>query len=571
MYIAGKVSISVQYIVPIGLVAIIALTFSCKERSSESLLGANQPISVEVSDSDLPIAGRSRFDFFTARYGLPTDFSQFVKILKKTQANESSGFLYELIPHGRSLQRNATDHTEPRVLLFPEYRTNNDCPKFPTDQIFLAFSARAKSMEAISYNDAMGRYEFQIVKPYSKGTAPEIFYARRTFCKTCHQYGGPIFSSVPWSETLNAPKTRKAIASALTASHPQQLDDFPHYHGIGIGPAMGGTFFVDGIMEDAAEMILLQNMWRNVCGDDEDEVSCKRLAIKLALFRLLFPNHRTLPKDFDRFAAEYNDIARKTWPLNGIAVPNLRIPDREGKPYERLPAYLDPLTPRKPLMILLFSKVEQAPQLGRETGGPARFVDSIMGFTFSDHAGVIRKRLIKYSQNSWKRILEPVDSKTIDILLKDPVFKPRALVNVILKQLGAPTISKACYINDADRLNPLAIGGESLVLSTKSKGTEESLLKGLFSSYCGSCHVGTGDPKLDFMENHDKLLSKLSLDPRVLERLEWPQNLPIHSQMPPVDSEEGRRIRSPEYASDRQRMIIGLKMFSKKRFSQNLQ
>jgi hypothetical protein len=68
-------------------------------------------------------------------------------------------------------------------------------------------------LEVISYNEAAGRFEFQLVKDYRAGGRPQVFYANRNICYACHQNGAPIFSRALWDETNANP----AIAARLTA------------------------------------------------------------------------------------------------------------------------------------------------------------------------------------------------------------------------------------------------------------------------------------------------------------------------------------------------------------------
>ena len=106
-----------------------------------------------------------------------------------------------LIPLGRSLQRYAAHpdyFASPRVLV----AVTGDRAAGPgslrlADRLFLGYQPAADAIEAISYNAAAGRFEFQEVVGYSEGAAPEP--AERRVCLACHQAGGPIFSRPLWS------------------------------------------------------------------------------------------------------------------------------------------------------------------------------------------------------------------------------------------------------------------------------------------------------------------------------------------------------------------------------------
>jgi hypothetical protein len=68
-------------------------------------------------------------------------------------------------------------------------------------RLFLGFVENASEIEVLSYNEAAGRFEFQLVQNYCEGCVPRIVYARRAICTTCHQGAAPIFSQRPWNET----------------------------------------------------------------------------------------------------------------------------------------------------------------------------------------------------------------------------------------------------------------------------------------------------------------------------------------------------------------------------------
>jgi hypothetical protein len=68
-------------------------------------------------------------------------------------------------------------------------------------------------MEVISYNDEAGRFEYQLVKNYSKN--PKVYYVTRGKCLSCHQGQAPIFSIPSWADTSLNQNMSKLIASKL--------------------------------------------------------------------------------------------------------------------------------------------------------------------------------------------------------------------------------------------------------------------------------------------------------------------------------------------------------------------
>ena len=108
-----------------------------------------------------------------------------------------------LIPAGRSLQRSAA---APEYFRYPRVVIAVDSePKkvgliggLPMkDMLFLGYQERARVIEAISYNPDAARFEFQIIKNYGPDTKPDLVYADRGLCMSCHQNAGPIFSEAP--------------------------------------------------------------------------------------------------------------------------------------------------------------------------------------------------------------------------------------------------------------------------------------------------------------------------------------------------------------------------------------
>lgn len=101
-----------------------------------------------------------------------------------------------LIPLGRSLQRNASvgeAYRYPRVVAAV---VGEPVPGAPLlrDRLYLGYHEKTALLEVISYNDAAGRFEFQVVKDYRPGGAARVFHSRRVVCLSCHHGGGPIFS-----------------------------------------------------------------------------------------------------------------------------------------------------------------------------------------------------------------------------------------------------------------------------------------------------------------------------------------------------------------------------------------
>ena len=166
-----------------------------------------------VPGPDLPAEGRSLFDLMAAD-GVPFPFEALVRKLER-QAGCKTGQCVSsvLIPLGRSLQRASAApdfFASPRVVV--AVTGEGLGPMFAKDRLYLGYQERANLIEVISYNEAAGRFEFQLVRNYSAGGTPELVYASRAVCTACHQNHAPIFSRQVWDETNANPRIAAALA-----------------------------------------------------------------------------------------------------------------------------------------------------------------------------------------------------------------------------------------------------------------------------------------------------------------------------------------------------------------------
>lgn len=126
-----------------------------------------------------------------------------------------------LIPMSRSLQRFSGDPDYfkfPRVILAANTHSTQVGVEPLSGRLFIAYSEPAKQLEVISFNEDMGRFEFQVVTNYGDESTPQVFYANRDACLSCHQGRSPIFPSFPWAET----NSTDSLAKALSKTHGSQ-------------------------------------------------------------------------------------------------------------------------------------------------------------------------------------------------------------------------------------------------------------------------------------------------------------------------------------------------------------
>ena len=184
-----------------GLLFMAAIYWSINYASTPSISALTEIIEQKeatlfnqvIPDTDLPPEGtRSLFDhLITQNEGIPFPFSEFSNLLTNVSPNNEPP-LSVLIPNGRSLLKGQADNTLPRIILSPDFQA----PNTPTGlglntqgQLFMGFVEAADEIEVISYNEAAGRFEYQLVQNYCEGCVPRVVYARRAICLTCHQGG----------------------------------------------------------------------------------------------------------------------------------------------------------------------------------------------------------------------------------------------------------------------------------------------------------------------------------------------------------------------------------------------
>lgn len=294
--------------------------------------------------SDIPAAGRSLFDFAmaagnagTAAYEIPDTFEQLVRRIETRVGCAADCSRRVLIPLGRSLQRSAASpdfFVAPRVVV--AITGEGAGPLSGRDRIYLGYQPRAGLIEVISYNEAAGRFEFQLVKDYRPGATPKLVYAQRGVCIACHQNHGPLFSRQVWDETNANPEVAELLSRGnhafrrIPVEVPNAIDD----------------------ATDRANLIgVTQRLWTEAC-----DPRCRAAALTAALqYRL------SGGRSFERepVALAIAGGFRKRWP-DGLAIPNPDIPNRNpvdssagasGLALAHVPAGLEPLAPRAPLAI----------------------------------------------------------------------------------------------------------------------------------------------------------------------------------------------------------------------------
>ncbi len=321
----------------------------------------------KVPGADVPPVGRSLFDLlFTvdkhgaARYQIPFPFPALLDAIERripVPANAPLPALKTtLIPLGRSLQRNAAS---PEFFKYPRVIVAVDTePVVPggdeaiqlKDRLYLGYQEKSQIIEVISYNEQAGRFEFQVVKDYGADTEPQVFYANRTLCTSCHQNGAPLFAEAAWSETTN----NHAIVRRLSKEESR-------FYGLAVNRGVPAAV-IDNSTDRANLLSVLQLLWREGCGGGE--VTAEAVNCRAAMFTGMLQYRLSSAAHFDTGSRQYNEdflaVFEKSWRARwpeGLKIPNPNIPNRVPVLVDtHIPGPLDPLNKRPPLEVWFVDK-----------------------------------------------------------------------------------------------------------------------------------------------------------------------------------------------------------------------
>jgi hypothetical protein len=511
-----------------------------------------------IPETDLPPAGtRSLFDHVVVQNdGLPYPFEKLVALLQKHHP-EGQPPVSVLIPHGRSLLKGQADDAHPRIVVAADYQKANTPAAFglaPQGQLYLGFVENAHEIEVLSYNEAAGRFEFQLVQNYCEGCVPRIVYARRAICTTCHQGATPIFSQRPWNETNGQQATADAIAAARGIAA---------YHGIPVRQPLSMPERFDQLTDVGNFLKATQKLWLDGCGEQGHE--CRRQMLALAL------QYADNPGGFDakgEGANRLRQLQASSFPKTGIAVPesDLRNRDPIGEKqgfkgwlrslvvrdfqfgegakdnedlnrFDQLPplaAEVDPLTVRPPKQILTANDIDGV------YGVAAFFTDSdlkSLGEAYGHDSRKIQARLAA---------------------LPPEVFVPRPLSRVAIMNALLPSPRDYCCLKTDDMSPPVVSGAPPL------KIVKLTQLKP-FEAHCFACHRGNPAKRLDFMngKTEDEVLANLQAKQEIRDALDWERyegTDKASKLMPPRDSVQYHKLlkAGPEYRAKMRETVPGM-------------
>jgi hypothetical protein len=351
---------------------------------------------------DLPPAGRSLFDFAVTReaggkqvHDVPFPFERLVKHLEARAGCRQPCAKQVLIPLGRSLQRLSASPAFfefPRVVAAIDVETPAPGAPLLKDRIYLGYQETSDLVEVISYNEAAGRFEFQIVRDYRAGGAREVVYARRALCAACHQNLAPLFSRQVWEETNANPRVAGLLARPGGDASPERAA----YQGVPIRRGVDVPNAIDAATDRANLLAVWQLLWRAGCGDGEAGARCRAAALTAAVqYRLT--DERAFDERSrawrDDFLPAFGRAWGARWPA-GLAIPNPDVPNRDPLPpagaqpvkgfaAAHVPAAFEPLAPRAPLEVWTAASPETA----------RRFVAGLAGFIGAADVQALERQL----------------------------------------------------------------------------------------------------------------------------------------------------------------------------------
>jgi mono/diheme cytochrome c family protein len=516
---------------------------SISERAQHSAVPLDALSAQVIPGEDLPPGGtRSLFDHLIAQHEqLPYPFEKLVALIQ-AQDPEGRAPVALLIPKGRSLLKASAHFERPRVLVAADFQTPNTGAAFglpARGRLFLGFVEDAAEIEVISYNEAAGRYEFQLVQDYREGGVPRIVYARRAICTTCHQGAAPIFPQRPWSETNANPAIAARIAEARGADR---------YRGVPAALARAVPERFDELTDVANFVPVTQRLWLDGCGPGAAGNACRRELFRLAIDFAIDPGN------FDGGAATETLRAMQaaSWPPAGIAVadPDIRnrdplaeqlgtrewlrgllLPRRRETGLDanesiaafeklpKLPAELDPVVHRAPKRVLTPAVVDGVFGLAQMfTPADVQVLERVAGDAARRRAAIAR--------------------------LPDAVFAPAPFVrvrmlNALLEALRQPPRAYA-FLDTSAMSPPQALGVPPLELADGSPLRP-------FAQYCFACHRGNPARRLDFMAGKDEAEVRANIEgtSAIRDVLDWARYRGTDKEgtlMPPADSLQRRAL-----------------------------
>ena len=515
-------------------------------------------------DGDRPTEGRSLFDHLVSRrldngqfvYEVPDSIPKLVELIKKRGCQDHSDINGVFTPFGRSLQKLAGDpdfFRYPRLIMGVTFEaksaSDKPCDLFLNDRLFVGYVEKSHQIEVISFNETLGRFEFQIVRDFGiPDRKPVVEYAQRSQCTSCHQHGGPIFSVLPWKEF--AADGGEEFGNLLLGQ--QIINAQPHQesklYGFDVAPHAGGRSqlqAIDTSIRASEDMMNVDILWRDLCGSSGDQAAkCRALWLSQLLITRLNQNaQQQIAFDVNPLMRIWNTFLRRAYPEGALSILPAQINDREPmidtdlirdpvrlvqilrSEITNLKPEYDPLTARTGKLVLF-----------PMTNGTFALVGSNANFLLP----VIRQNLEKLasgsdSENALVRKLfaNMITDDQLALINSHHVNAPE-LMNLIQTNLGLKTQYKPEL--------PL-LTGLPLVVHDESPASGQIADPNIsrIQSFCAPCHAQKSNPSVPgfLAANNEPAIKKLLIEWRdaMIERIES-TDMP----MPPQQSSQGKAM-----------------------------
>jgi hypothetical protein len=519
-----------------------------------------------IPRSDLPPQGtRSLFDHVLKENGgLPYPFDKLLDLIARYDVDGRRPAAV-LIPDGRSLLKAQASFEKPRIVAAADARpaaSEADLGLLLKGRLFLGFVEEAREIEVISYNQAAGRYEFQLVRDYYEGGVPRITYAKRSLCITCHRGETPIFPVRPWDETNAQPAVTERVRQARGVPPSGSAE----YFGVPIVTRLESAETIDDLVNLASVVPTTQRIWIDGCGEDAVKgVDCRRQMLLLAV-RFFWNPADFSPDDPD--VAKLLALQREFSPAPGIPVPNPSLLNRNpfldgdasGGLVSRIESFFDEKasSPKGPGDLTELAPVRPEldplrPRLPRKILS-ADDLDGVYGISALLGAND-RTLLDKASGGDFARIEAAVRSDRLAPHLGPAPFRRVALMKALLTELGAQELPASSGESAEGMSPPLAEGGRTLTIAAGSPLEP-------FERYCFGCHRGNPAARLDFMsgDSEGEVLAKIKQVSEMREVLDYERYLGTKKEsrlMPPEGSYQRKELERARAAAkdDLKRMV----------------
>lgn len=335
------------------------------ESASSGLSQHPGELAIKPSDEpfSVPETGSSLFDkVFSQKnqagvreYVVPYPFTKMIQRLQ--EASGGVGPRMTLFPMGRSLQRSAAVegmknvpnldpfYRFPRMVLGFDQESKNPNGRLSMNlkgRLYIGMNEKASLLEVISYNDEAGRFEYQVVRDYDGKQSPQVLYASRQLCLSCHQNQTPIFSRAPWSESNANPAMQEGLTRVLrqTFGDGSNCEQDPHaifchrdlplgrsyyYSGAPVAVDQEVPYAIDQTVRQVNYFPAYHKMWQRLCADLE----CRRDLLKqIFIYKLTGGTGLLQTPDVAAFNRRLQEQWNKEFP-NGMKIPESAIPNRD--------------------------------------------------------------------------------------------------------------------------------------------------------------------------------------------------------------------------------------------------